>query len=216
MTDFTNGQFDGNLQRIDHLVAAAARLRNLDAGASVQADDVLRAAVVFMHSTLEEVLRSLFLSRLPNASAETLNRIPFAAHDPSHRPKAIQLGELKNFTGLYVDNVIRHSISRYVDSLNVNNSEQLIGLLQLAGIRTAGLDEHMGDLNELMKRRHKIAHQMDRDSDYDPAEAPSINIDDTLVARWKTALVGFMSSLTAQLDLEPNSTTNLFTDTAQG
>lgn len=212
MADFTNGQFEGNLQRIDHLIEAATRLRHLDAGASVQADDVLRAVVVFMHSTLEEILRSLFLLRLPHASTEVLNSITFAAHDPSHRPKQIYLGELKKYSGKYVDNVIRLSINRHVDSLNVNNSDQLIGQLKLASVRTDALDGHMADLNELMKRRHKIAHQMDRDNEYDPAEAAPIGIDDAVIMRWRSALIAFMASLAEQVNAEDESDSTLSTE----
>lgn len=203
MTDFTNGKFAGNLVRIEHLIGAARRLHALDSTANAQVEDVLRAAVVFMHGTLEEIIRSLYLERLPSASEGTLNKIPFAAHNPKHRDKCIQLGELKNFSGQYVDNVIRHSINIYVDSMSINNSDQLVASLKLAGIQTAPFNEHMQELNQLMKRRHKVAHQMDRDNEYDPDLAAPNPISFEQVELWNSTLVAFMETLKDRYDADP-------------
>ncbi|UZW61543.1 HEPN domain-containing protein [Lysobacter enzymogenes] len=202
MTDFTNGTFRGNMERVEHLIGAARQLGRIEGDSTPQVEDVLRAAVVFMHGTLEEVVRSLYLLRLPNASASTLDKIPFAAHNPKHRDKAIKLGELKNFAGLLVDNVIWESINRHVDSMSINNSDMLNSCLQLAGIKTEPLSGHMPELNNLMKRRHKIAHQMDRDNQYDPGQASPIAIDFERVELWKSTLTAFMADLQVRFETD--------------
>lgn len=196
--DFTNGEFAENIARVDHLLAAAARLD--DPGTdSVLSKEVLRAAVVFLHSTLEEVIRSLYVHKLPHVSVEHLNTVPLAGRDPSPRPKAIALGDLRIFSGQFVDNVIIESINRYVDMLSLNNSTQLVHCLELAEIPHADKAEFLGPLDALMRRRHQVVHQMDRSNALDPLTEPINDIDASVLRSWRSAVEEFTKSLMASV-----------------
>lgn len=195
MNDFTNGEFAENIARVDSLIAASRKLVEQSIGDAQLATDVLRAAVVFLHSSLEEIIRNLYLQRLPNVSAESLNRVPFASHEPSYRSKNIQLGDLLEYRGKFVDNVIRESISQYVNTLNINNATQLVECLKLANIPHEPLKPFYDPLNSLMKRRHQVVHQMDRSNELDPLASPVNNIDEDLVTAWKVAVEGFANAL---------------------
>lgn len=74
--DFTNGEFADNIGRASNLIAASRRLADIS-GAPL-AEDVLRAATVFLHASLEEVIRNLLVLRLPNVAPEKLDEIPLA------------------------------------------------------------------------------------------------------------------------------------------
>ena len=195
MHDFTNGEFAENISRVSNLIAASKTLVAQNIGDVEPANDVLRAAVVFLHSSLEEIIRNLYLHRLPSAGAESLNRVPFAAHEPSHRPKNIQLGDLLEYPGQFVENVIRESINQYVNTLNVNNANQLVDCLKLADVPHEPLKQFFEPLDSLMKRRHQIVHQMDRTNELDPLASPINSIDANTVGAWSAALDGFANAL---------------------
>lgn len=204
MHDFTNDEFSQNINRVENLIAAYEELLEKSEEDAEVANDVLRAAVVFLHSSLEEIIRNLYLYTLPSASAENLNRIPFATHEPSHRPKNIQLGDLLEFKGQFVENIIQESINKYVDIMNINNATQLVECLKLANISCEPLRHLLEPLNSLMQRRHQIVHQMDRSNELDPLESPINIIDVAIVRSWKDAVSSLAIALFTQFQRENN------------
>lgn len=195
MYDFTNGEFAENISRASNLIEASKRLVAQNIDDIEPANDVLRAAVVFLHSSLEEIIRNLYLHRLPSSGAESLNKVPFASHEPSHRPKNILLGDLLEYQGQFIENVIRESINQYVNTLNINNANQLVDCLKLANIPLESLKIFLEPLDSLMKRRHQIVHQMDRTNELDPLASPINSIDANIVSAWSAALYGFATAL---------------------
>lgn len=200
--DFTNGEFSDNLGRAKNLIIAS---KALDANSVGTAEDVLRAAVVFLHASLEEVVRNLFIRRLPDVAPEKLNEIPMAGDFDSRRPTKILLGSLIQFKGQFVENVIMKSIDAYVDTLNLNNTSQLTQYLELADVEVSLLRKNFPALNELMQRRHQIVHQMDRKNELDPLTVPLTPLDLSAVEGWKNALESFVQDLFAACVKPPNS-----------
>lgn len=199
MKDFTNGEFAENIARVENLVVASRRLAQQNIGDVQLANDVLRAAVVFLHSTLEEVIRNLYLHKLPDVAPESLNKVPFVGQESSHRPRGIQLGELLPFRGRFVENVIRESINEYVNTININNSNQLVECLKLADVSHEPLRHFYEPLDSLMKRRHQVVHQMDRSNELDPLAASVNDIDEASVVVWRSAVEGFAKALFASI-----------------
>jgi hypothetical protein len=62
-------RFNGNLERVEHLVALYETLTTGPGRRPVDTSDILRSAVVFLHATLEDFLRSLLEWKLPSAQA---------------------------------------------------------------------------------------------------------------------------------------------------
>ena len=108
--DFTNGEFSENMARVENLINGAEFIEATNPESNLS-EDVLRAAVVFLHSTLEEVVRNLFLFRVPNVRTENLNKIPLATErGGGSRPEKILLGQLVPFQGKLLENIIIDSI----------------------------------------------------------------------------------------------------------
>jgi hypothetical protein len=200
--DFTNGEFADNLGRASNLIVAS---KAFDANSVDTAQDVLRAAVVFLHASLEEVVRNLFIRRLPDVAPEKLNEIPLAGDLESRRPAKILLGSLIQFKGQFVENVIRKSIDAYVDTLNLNNTSQLTQYLELADVDVSALRKNFNALNELMQRRHQIVHQMDRKNELDPLSLPLTPLDIPTVEGWRDALESFVQDLFVACQTAPKS-----------
>lgn len=195
--DFTNGEFYDNLGRARNLITASKQLAGTSADRVPLAQDVLRAAVVFLHASLEEVIRNLYVLRLPNVAPEKLDEIPLAGTAGLRRPPKLLLGALVQFRGDFVENVIKRSIDAYVDTFNLNNVNELAKCLELAEIEVESLRLHFPALNELMQRRHQIVHQMDRTNELDPLTSPLSTLDVRAVERWEIALESFIQDLFA-------------------
>lgn len=194
MRDQLEDEFQQNTDRVKNLILAFQLLEENNIEDSETRKDILRAAVVFMHSTLEEIIRNLFIGLLPNGNNRHLNKIPFVGHEV-HHPKGILLGHLKDFNGRFVENIILESIENYVDTLNVNNTTQLSTLFEMVEISTESLRQYFPELESLMKRRHQIVHQMDRSNELDPLMEPVTNIELQTVIDWQNALHDFFSEL---------------------
>lgn len=125
---------------------------------SHQDTDVLRAATVMLHASLEEVLRSLAYWKLPHAKAEILEKISLVGEKNA---KNIHLGILSKHRGKKVDDLIKESIDASLERSNYNNTKDVVDLLKSCGISHKGLEKYWAKLEEAMKRRHHIVHRAD-------------------------------------------------------
>lgn len=175
-----------NISRVENLIQLYEKLFTNNIGNESEQNDILRSAVVFLHSTIEELVRNLFIEKMPKQDRKTLDEIPFSIHITSHRSKGILLGELAHeYRGHFLDNIVLDSINAYVNSMNLNDITQLVCQLEKVKIDISGIKEIYPNLNSLMKRRHQIVHQMDRSNSLDPDTAPinSISVDE--VKAWR-------------------------------
>lgn len=188
-----------NLSRVRSLLGLYEKSSQSNIGSDEERSELLRAAVVLLHSSIEEIVRNLFVDRLPNASTETLNDLTYSEYGPTNRSKGVLLGDLlRNHGGRLVDNVIIDAINSYVDRLNINNAEQLISLLRKVQIDSTPLEPLLNDIEKMMKRRHQIVHQMDREDALDPDARPISQITLDAVQAWETAVSRFHNEIIIQ------------------
>ncbi|TFW17554.1 hypothetical protein [Duganella callida] len=152
-------RFDLNIARVKNLVAIYnTYLSGPGAGRrGHQKTDVLRAATVFLHASLEDVLRSLAYWKLPTAAAGELDKIPFAGGTAMK----ISLGSLSAHSGKTVSAVIKESVDASLERSNYNNSTEVCGLLISIGLDTVPVQPYLSTLELAMARRHQIVHRAD-------------------------------------------------------
>lgn len=75
-------RFAANLDRVQHLMDIYQNAGSGMGRRPVETTDVLRSAVVFLHATLEDFLRTLLAWRLPQAEAAHLKEVPLAGKKP--------------------------------------------------------------------------------------------------------------------------------------
>ncbi len=102
------GRALANLGRVKRLLVLAHQLQWLMTTAPTEVggrEDVLRAAVILIHATLEDFLRTVGATYLPHATEEVLNGIALVG---SKEPRAekFYLGRLARHRGRTVDEVI--------------------------------------------------------------------------------------------------------------
>ncbi|MFZ4439949.1 MAG: HEPN domain-containing protein [Syntrophales bacterium] len=159
------GRLNENLLRAENLVNLYKSIHKVTDGEQAEGNtnietDILRSAIVFIHASLEDFLRSISSAHLPRASEEALNKIPLSGKERKH--DRIYLGELTRFRGMTINDVIQDSVDKYLEQSNYNNTDEIAKLLQNLGIKPNEINENFDILQQMMKRRHRIVHRADR------------------------------------------------------
>jgi len=161
--------------------------------------DILRSAVVFLHATLEDYLRSVASVYLPQANAESLNDIPLLGSTDTGRAEKFSLGKLSSFRGKTVEEVITESVHSHLSRTSFNNIHDIVHLLTSMSISTKRIEQYFPELEKMIKRRHQIVHNADlMERPFKGVQKPS-SIDYAQVKKWINTLTGFTSSLMAEL-----------------
>lgn len=154
-------RIDQNLSRVENLIAiyednaAQSRIRRR----RPHDTDILRAAVVMLHSTLEDFLRSVLQWRLPTSGKEDIEQIPLLGSRQRTAAK-FNLGTLIEFRDWKVGDLIDESIRTYLDSWSTfNDASQVIAAINQSGLEADAFQ--YDELNEMIIRRHNIVHKAD-------------------------------------------------------
>jgi hypothetical protein len=150
-------RLDKNLARVRNLVEFFNE-RTPTKPKQVKDTDILRAATVFLHATLEDFLRSIAAWKLPLASADILNKIPLAGAENAK----FTLRDLASHRDKKVAELIKLSVDTYLERSNYNNTNEVASLLEGLGVNVNQVNSTFGKLTELMTRRHQIVHRVDR------------------------------------------------------
>ncbi len=188
-------RFFTNLGRVRNLIVCHAALQPL---ASPGADDVLRAAVVLLHATLEDLLREAegMAMRADPANPKWALRWPGGKEREG-------LAALAPFVGQSTAEVFEAAIAEHLEQRTYNDFTQIVGALRALGIPTDGWAAALQvDLNLMTRRRHAIAHRADQvvDRSTGAAWVPAISPDH--IALWLTAV-----EAVGQRVIDPHSTT---------
>jgi hypothetical protein len=162
-----------------------------------QTTDVLRAATVLLHASLEDVLRSLAYWKLPAAPPAELDKVPLVGD------KALKftLGALAAHRGKTVDEVIKESTDASLERSNYNNLRDVTTLLQAIGLKTVPLESYMATLNLAMQRRHQIVHRADANPNPQPGRGNHrvASISPAKLEDWMNNTEQFVQAVLAQV-----------------
>lgn len=152
---------NANLARVENLISLYGPARR--GRRTVQETDVLRAALVLLHASMEDFLRSLLVWRAPNGAREKIDRYPLVGSD-SKDPKKFLLGALIEHRGKTVDDLIRASVQEHLEQFSsFNHLGDVKDALKECGIQDATVEaNNFGQLTAMIARRHKIVHKADR------------------------------------------------------
>jgi hypothetical protein len=175
-------RFQSNLQRVRNVVGVYTSSSEKRKGRrAVQESDILRAAVVLLHATLEDLLRSLAEWKLPTAPAEALSDIPLVG---TKGKKTLGLQEIAGFRGRRVDEVIALSVTEYLERSSYNHPGDVKAVLNSIGLEESIVDGFATDLAAMMTRRHWIAHRADRNPQRGPGHHQAKSLSNAVVAGW--------------------------------
>lgn len=160
MLDEILERFNKNIARVENLKSIYGPSRR--GRRTVEETDVLRAALVLLHATLEDFLRSLQIWKAATWSEEIVEKFPLSG--ATKRGGKLTLGALVAHRGKSVDDLIRQSITEHLEAYSsFNDLGQVKEALARTGIVEAVLDAHdYGGLAAMIERRHNIVHRADR------------------------------------------------------
>ncbi|SDI83666.1 hypothetical protein SAMN05216588_12613 [Pseudomonas flavescens] len=148
--------------------------------------DVLRAAVVFIHASVEEVLRSTAYWKLPLAGSTYLDNLFLPGEG-----KKVALGALAAHRGKTVDQVIAESVNDELEKSNYNNPKEIAALCMNVGVLPTDVNHHFAVIDLMMKRRHKIVHRADRSEIVGRGQYQFAHISPEQVESWIEAAKNF-------------------------
>lgn len=182
------GRLAFNVRRVESLVAAAVEST---ATSPPLGEDILRSAVVLLHATLEDYLRTLAGAYLKFAPREALDGIPLAGQRRERAEKFL-LGALGDFRDRSVLDLIALSISEHLERRTFNNIEDIVALVQHLGCEIDELKPFFSNIGAMMARRHVIVHRADLAMDQHPRKTAALGtIEPTDVSRWAEAVQAF-------------------------
>ena len=201
LKDSIQHRIDENLARVESLKKIYVSIRGQGQGRrDASKADILRAAVVLLHASLEDFLRSLSRWKLPSeGTKQALDKIPFAG---SGRPEKVLLGYLAGYRGKTVDELIGESVDSYLDRSNYNNVTQIFSALKVIGVEIDLPKPIYTYLNDMIKRRHLIVHRADRDDTGGYGKHRVKSISAGTVEIWTDAVRNFSSLVLAELKTE--------------
>ncbi|GEM_PF-1643334 len=187
-----------NLLRVRNLVQASD-----DKGLSDNLrKDILRAAVVLLHATVEDVMRSVSRELLPHADANVLAQIPCAVEVGGSPIPKFTLAQIRDKVVGGVERYVKARVKSHLDRTSYNNRADLENACKLIPLdaETAGRLIHA--IEPMMKRRHEIVHRSDRE---DMAEhfGKQKHISKKTVETWVASVQDFLEAVMHEVSHPP-------------
>jgi hypothetical protein len=158
--------------------------------------DLLRAAVVFLHATLEDALRSALEWKWPETCIE-LDGLGVVLGPRVDAKVSLEL--LATSRGRSIDDIIRASIAAHLQRESFNNPGDIKRSIRRMKVPETTLNPYVRSLASLMARRHQIVHRADRHDARGPGHHAAVSISHGTVTAWLDAVEGFCAAFVALL-----------------
>lgn len=150
--------FKDNLNRVESIVKLFDRLKDKGVNdyKTTKKSDLLRAAVVFLHSSFENYFREIIKNLVINSNDNTI------IINLLSNLKKIQLEDLlenKN-TNIKLSEYINKLVEKRMLLSSFNSVDEIVGYLNI--VKISSDFEHKSEIEEFIKRRHKIVHEADK------------------------------------------------------
>ena len=193
-------RYSENLNRVNNLVRVYESHSDSKGKGrkNVQTTDILRASVVLLHATFEDMRRTIERELLPFASEEVLNEIPLTGISKHGRPEKFFLGKLVGHRGRTVDEIIARSVEAHLDLVSYNSVDDFCAFLTRVGFCKGPFQPFLPQLAALMNRRHHIVHQDDRSEKRRPGHQQAKSLSRDAVRGWVSGVHKIHSELNQQ------------------
>ncbi len=195
--------FDENLARVQSLCNIYNQLKTEKIKEEKNKfTDILRSAVVLLHSSFEEYYRNVvvyMLSKEP--TTENLDKISFLSSEGKRKDK-ITLLELLQYRDKTVDELINKSIQETLNFRSFNNYNEIIAWSNQIKINLNQFDKQE-KMSRMIERRHQIVHKADKiESNGTIKLAP---IDERRVKEWIDVVCKLVELINKEVSKEENN-----------
>jgi hypothetical protein len=194
-------RFRSNVARINRLVTFIVNAEPLQQELPLQNSegvraDILRAVVVYLFATFEDILRSIARQHLSTAAPTGFKDIPFVGG----REQKLTLSQLAEHRAKSVAQLIDESVQSYLDTKTFSSFQDVVHILARIGLDAKPFGYLSKPLGQLMRRRHQIVHEADLPSPQDNAVKAWTVADDWQLWMWLLSVEAFYFLVRAGLD----------------
>ena len=193
--------FDRNIDRVKSLCALYNSLKTNEVkeGKDYKFTDVLRSAIVFLHSSFEEYFRNVLRDVLPTTcTQEDLQKISFTTKDGKHIDK-LTVGNLLQYKGKTIDDLVADFIGDTLDTTSFNNYSDIVNWAQKIKVDLSSFTSQ-DKIEKLIKRRHKIVHEADNNKTDKMNKPYSLTaIQESVVKEWLDAVQDLVKMIDVQI-----------------
>ena len=184
--------FKENLKRAESVISLYEKNKKNDDFKNTRIaknSDLLRMAVVFLHSSFENYFRDTIAEMLINSSDnETIKKL-LTKGDTGIK---LKIEDLLNIDRSWTfDDYVKKRIKEKMSFSSFNSSKEIIYYLELIKMKFDNIDWSCLDL--FINRRHKIVHEADKDSSNEKGKLRIINIEQ--VKQWKEILINLVDNI---------------------
>lgn len=202
MRDDLRERFNTNLARAENFYALYVGFAGTGAGRAAVSDvDILRAAVVFMHAAVEDLLRTVAYEQLPLASPTVLAELPIPTVTKPQGESKVTLGQLAQYRTRSIIDLIKDAVDLHLERKTYNNVPEILRLLEQIGVSPAGWDnKERANINAMMTRRHQIVHRVDWNQSRGQGHHPAVSLRRSAVDKWLVSARRFGEFLIAEIE----------------
>jgi len=169
--------------------------------------DILRAGVVFLHSTLEDYLRSIILERKQRLLTENeagykkvLDDVSITGENNRRgEGKKYKLSELFKVKEMNVIDIAKEAIKDKVNCITFNEYSDIVSYLATVNIAPTKSHNSNAFIDNYIKRRHKIVHEADKNPSRGRGNYAFAAINAGTLSAWITAVDGLVRDIEEQL-----------------
>ena len=195
--DEIRGRFRDNLGRVRNMIGLYESRGGRGKGRrSVTQTDLLRAAVVLLHASFEDLLRSLCEWKMPFANPEAFSDVPLVGTRGKIR---FGMQDLAVFRGKTVDEIVGQSVSEFLKKSSFNHPGDIKAALEKIEIKLILEDRDARTLAAMMSRRHWIAHRADCNSSRGRGHHPVTSLSNAMVTYWMRTVERFGKELLSRI-----------------
>ena len=130
---------------------------------NAQRQDLLRSAVVFIHASIEDMVRELLKWKNPIESDTFAGSLKFVMDPDGFETKdKITIAELRRWKDKTVSSILDESTEVHLKKRSFNDTTELASTIKLLGVDVQTFEAHLPAIAECMVRRHNIVHRSDR------------------------------------------------------
>ena len=193
--------FDKNIERVESICNLYSALKDAKQKDSKEytMTDMLRAAVVLLHSSFEEYFRNTLILWLPQKADDNyLKEIPIITK-AGKRAEKLFLNDLAKLSGHSIDDVIQLSVSEHIQRTTFNDRAEIKKWTDRIQIDLSSLSEDiLKTVDTAVHRRHKIVHEADTNRDKNNVDRIT-GITDTTVIGWIDAYIKLVEHIDKQV-----------------
>jgi hypothetical protein len=193
-----SARFCYNLERVENLVSLFIKLGVGKGGGrrSTSELDILRAAVVLLHASFEDLIRSTEQAMFETYSDEIWKTVKFpGVTDREPDRDRLRVCDLRKYKGMSVDFLIAETVAGHLNKKTYNHVEDLTAFITALGVEVEPYRAYFQSLSNLIKRRHHIVHQADKQSAEVQGKYRATEINVSTVKTWIAAVKGFNDQL---------------------